>query len=176
MIIYSFSKKNKKNIKLSQIFKSSILDYSVILLIGSLFIGYLCGDKGNENMYTMTSSLFNGFLSIFLLAMGIEASKQIKHLREAGLPIIIFSILAPILFSILGIILGMIMSISAGNTLLLSILFGSASYIAVPAALSESIKDANIGLMVSLSLIVTFSFNICFGIPMYLHIIEYLFN
>ena len=177
MIIYGYYKeKNSKNsVSVGHIIKTSVMDYSVVLLIGSLIIGYMCGDTGYHDMAPLTSSLFKGFLTIFLLGMGIEAAQQVAHLKKAGIPIIIFSILVPIIFSLFGILLCFVMGLSIGNTLLVSILFGSASYIAVPAALSEGIPDSNVGLMTGLSLIITFTFNICIGIPVYLWIIKMLF-
>ena len=51
-------------------------------------------------------------------------------------------------------------------------LCASASYIAVPAAMRLSIPQANASLYVTLSLAVTFPFNIVVGLPLYLAIAQ----
>ncbi|QIV95250.1 sodium-dependent bicarbonate transport family permease [Allofrancisella frigidaquae] len=175
MIYYLFIEKTTKTYQptvfLNSV-KESLLDYSVILLVGSLFIGFLCGDSGNMDMSPLTSSLFKGMLALFLLSMGISAGEQIGILKKAGVKLIAFAILMPIALSLLAILLGSIIHLGEGNTLLLAVLFGGASYIAVPAAMSETVKGGNIGLMVALALVITFVFNISVGIPIYLSILS----
>jgi hypothetical protein len=56
---------------------------------------------------------------------------------------------------------------SAGDALLLAILCGSASYIAVPAAIRLAIPQANPSLYVPMALALTFPFNVVVGIPLY---------
>lgn len=50
---------------------------------------------------------------------------------------------------------------------LLATLGGSASYIAVPAAMSVALPAANQSLSITASLSVTFPFNVSVGIPLY---------
>ena len=47
-------------------------------------------------------------------------------------------------------------------------LAASASYIAVPAAMRVALPDANPGIYLTLSLGVTFPFNLTLGIPLYI--------
>jgi hypothetical protein len=61
-----------------------------------------------------------------------------------------------------------------GDALLLAVLCGSASYIAVPAAARLALPRANPGLYVPMSLGITFPFNVVIGIPVYLTVINYL--
>ena len=49
----------------------------------------------------------------------------------------------------------------------LGVLAASASYIAVPAAMRMALPEADPGLYLSMSLGVTFPFNIIFGIPLF---------
>jgi len=58
---------------------------------------------------------------------------------------------------------------------MLSVLAGSASYIAVPAAMKIAVPKANPGLFLPMTLAITFPFNITLGMPIYLTLIE-LFN
>jgi hypothetical protein len=123
-------------------------------------------------MSPLTSSLFKGMLSIFLLAMGVSSAQQLYLLKEAGFKSIVFGIVAPICMSTIAIIISLMLGLSVGDSLLLAMLFGSASYIAVPAAMSETIPEGNIGLMIALALVVTFIFNISLGIPLYLYLLS----
>jgi hypothetical protein len=54
----------------------------------------------------------------------------------------------------------------------MAILAASASYIAVPAAMSLALPRADAGVYLPLSLGVTFPFNIIVGIPLYLWIAQ----
>jgi hypothetical protein len=57
-----------------------------------------------------------------------------------------------------------------GGTTLVAVLGASASYIAVPPAMRLAIPEANPSLYLTLSLGVTFPFNVVFGIPIYHHL------
>ncbi|APC96471.1 sodium-dependent bicarbonate transport family permease [Francisella frigiditurris] len=176
MIYYLFVVKGSPLVSQSTIFRKSakeaLLDYSVILLVGSLIIGFLCGDDGNLDMAPLTSALFKGMLALFLLGMGVSAGEQIGLLKKAGIKLIAFAVIVPIILSCLAILIGSSIHLGEGNTLLLAMLFGGASYIAVPAAMSETVEGGNVGLMVALALVVTFVFNISVGIPIYLIILS----
>ena len=47
-------------------------------------------------------TLFQGALCLFLLEMGMTACKRLKDLRAAGVPFILFGILAPNVFATAG--------------------------------------------------------------------------
>ena len=57
---------------------------------------------------------------------------------------------------------------AVGLLFLLTVLAASASYIAVPAAMRIALPQAQPGVYLTLSLGVTFPFNITFGLPLYL--------
>jgi hypothetical protein len=59
-----------------------------------------------------------------------------------------------------------------GSAAALSILAASASYIAVPAAMRLALPKADAGLYLSMSLAITFPFNIVFGIPAFIALSE----
>ena len=59
-----------------------------------------------------------------------------------------------------------------GDALLFTVLGASASYIAVPAALSMALPEANPSIYVSMALALTFPFNVLFGIPLYMQAIQ----
>jgi hypothetical protein len=59
-----------------------------------------------------------------------------------------------------------------GSALLMTVLCASAFYIAVPAAMRMAVPQANMSLLLPMSLGITFTFNVTVGIPTYYLIIE----
>jgi hypothetical protein len=84
-----------------------------------------------------------------------------------GLGAVIFGIVMPVLGSVLGLAFGMLIGLSTGGVVLLMVLSASASYIAVPAAMRVALPEANPAVYLTLSLGVTFPFNLTLGIPLY---------
>ena len=74
--------------------------------------------------------------------------------------------------SILGAFLGHVSGLSQGGTVVLSTLAASASYIAAPAAVRIALPEANPGIYLTAALTITFPFNLVFGIPLYLKIVQ----
>jgi hypothetical protein len=66
----------------------------------------------------------------------------------------------------------MFMGLSLGGTALFITLAASASYIAVPAAMRLALPEAQPSIYLTLSLAVTFPFNLTLGIPFYLWLAE----
>ena len=60
--------------------------------------------------------------------------------------------------------------LSTGGAALMMVLAASASYIAVPAAMRVALPQANPSIYLTLSLGVTFPFNLTLGIPIYIAI------
>jgi hypothetical protein len=82
----------------------------------------------------------------------------------------------PISNALVSMGLGYYFEITKGDAFLLTLLSGSASYIAVPAAMRLSVPEANPGIYLPLSLAVTFPFNISIGIPLYYYLINILWG
>lgn len=154
-----------------EILKESFTNASVFLILGALVVGMLADASAMEQMKPFTHDLFKGMLAFFLLDMGLLAGKRLEALRKAGFFLIAFSILVPLLNAIVTIFLTFSLGISVGNSLLLTILCASASYIAVPAAMRVTLPKANAGLYVPMALAITFPFNIIVGLPVYYAII-----
>ena len=155
-----------------KVLHESFLNGSVFLLVGSLIIGLLTGEKGWEKLQPFTEGIFYGALTFFLLDMGLVAAKRIRELKKAGSFLIAFSVFIPVANAILGIVIGKVLGFGEGNTLLFTVLCASASYIAVPAAMRMTIPEANPSIYVSMALALTFPFNIIVGIPLYLELIK----
>jgi hypothetical protein len=119
-------------------------------------------------------NLFQGVLCLFLLEMGMTASRKLRDLRAAGPGFIAFGLIAPNVFAPLGIIVAHIYSLAThthfelGTYVLFAILCGAASYIAVPAVQRLAIPEASPTLPLAASLGLTFSYNVTIGIPIYI--------
>ncbi len=153
----------------------AFLNSSVYLLIGSLIIGFLVAffnPSGVEKMEPFTGRLFYGVLCFFLLDMGIIAAQRLGDLRRAGAFLTGFALLMPLLNAGIGLAIALLLGLSQGNALLFMVLCASASYIAVPAAMRMTVPEANPSLYISSSLGITFPFNIIFGIPLYMALIQ----
>lgn len=145
----------------------AFLSGPIVLLLGSLLVGLITGQRGYDAMKPLCTDLFNGVLVFFLLDMGLVAARRLKDLRDGGPFLIGFAFAVPVLNALIGIALARVIGVGPGDALLFAILCGSASYIAVPAAMRLVIPAANPGLYVPLALAVTFPFNITVGIPLY---------
>lgn len=156
--------------------REAFLNGSVLVLMGSLAIGLLTGDKGWGEVKPFVYDPFKGVLCLFLLDMGLVAARRIQDLKSSGVFLIGFSIVAAVLHAMLGIGIAKLLGASEGDALLLSVLVGSASYIAVPAAVRLAIPKANPSLYVPMSLGLTFPFNVIIGIPLYYAVIRMLWS
>jgi hypothetical protein len=79
-----------------------------------------------------------------------------------------FGIIMPLIGASAGLGAGLLLGLSTGGLILLMVLSASASYIAVPAAMRVAVPEANPSIYLTLSLGVTFPFNLTVGIPLYL--------
>jgi hypothetical protein len=150
------------------------LGKSIVLLVGGLLIGWLAGPVGMVPLEPLFFDLFKGVLALFLLEMGLIAASQVQSVRDRGLFLAAFGILAPVPLAAIGALVGWYIGLSVGGTTLLAVLAGSASYIAAPAAMRIAVPEANPSLSLTASLGITFPFNIFAGIPLYFAIANYL--
>jgi len=147
--------------------REALLGKSVVLLVGSLAIGYLCGGRGLEKVGGFFVAPFQGVLALFLLELGLVAGRRIRDLRRAGPFLVGFGIVVPVIHGALGVAVGLAIGLSVGGATLLGTLTASASYIAAPAAMRLAIPEANPTLSLAASLAITFPFNVSLGIPLY---------
>lgn len=170
--VFTPKTEDEKEFSWGKVMHEAFLNGSVFLLVGSLIVGLLTGDKGWEKLQPFTQGIFYGVLTFFLLDMGLIAAKRIKDLSKTGSFLIGFSVFIPMINAILGILISKVLGMGEGNGLLFAVLCASASYIAVPAAMRLTVPEANPSLYVSMALALTFPFNIIVGIPLYLQIIK----
>lgn len=165
LLIRLFEKDSTKSLKQGII--HSFTNGSVVLIIGSLVIGYLASESQAEGIKPFTTDIFKGFLAVFLLDMGIQSGKKIKALLKNGISLTLMAIIFPVINGVLMALLSGLFIESTGNRLLLTLLAASASYIAVPAAMRMSAPKANPGIYVPMALAITFPINVILGIPFY---------
>ena len=150
-----------------QVIKESIFGKSILLLLGSLLIGLVLGERAIPMVKPLFIDLYNSVLILFLLNMGLIAGQRLPEVKNHGFKLLLFGLLSPLLFGSLGVLVGNLVGLSLGGSTLMGVLAGSASYIAAPAALKTSVPEANPSIYLGLSLGVTFPFNLIIGIPVY---------
>jgi uncharacterized protein len=144
-----------------------LLNGSVVLLIGSFIIGVIAGPEGAAPVKPVFDTAFRGVLCLFLLDMGLVAVRRLQAGKVLNLRLVMLGILLPIFNGTIGAVIGTLIGLPVGSVAAFAILCGSASYIAVPAAVRLALPEANPGLYLSMSLAITFPFNILFGIALY---------
>ncbi|MHC8491777.1 sodium-dependent bicarbonate transport family permease [Thalassospira sp. SM2505] len=146
-----------------------LLNGSIVLLVGSFVIGWITGAEGMAKIEALIVSPFQGVLCLFLLDMGLVAGRGLKQGRAVLRPgPLAFGVLMPVIGSCLGLAFALMIGLSLGGAVLMMVLAASASYIAVPAAMRVALPEANPSVYLTLSLGVTFPFNLTLGIPLYL--------
>lgn len=145
---------------------------SVVLLLGSFAIGFVTGAEGMRRLAPVVTNGFTGLLCFFLLDMGLLVARRFAGFRTMGAGLVLFGVLMPLVGASAGLTAGLFLGLSVGGTALLATLAGSASYIAVPAAMRLALPRANPSLSLSLALGITFPFNLVLGIPLYVAVAE----
>ena len=141
-----------------------LLNPSVVLLLGAFFIGMVAGPQGFEPVRPFFDGLFKGILCLFLLDMGLIAARRIMDSRALTWRLVVIAIFLPLLNGALGTALGVGIGLDAGSAAALGVLCASASYIAVPAAMRLALPEADPGIYLTMSLSITFPFNVLVNI------------
>ena len=171
---YKSNEEKKEGQSKSTILKHSVTNGSVLLILGSLIIGFLASKEQAEGIKPFTTDIFKGFLAVFLLDMGITSGRQLSIMLRKGVYPFLFSTIMPFVYGLLSLIISMQITDAIGNQLLFAILGASASYIAVPAAMKNAVPDANPSLYLPMALGITFPINVMIGIPFYYSIILFM--
>ncbi|WP_230530544.1 sodium-dependent bicarbonate transport family permease [Microvirga roseola] len=145
------------------------LNGSVVMLVGSFLIGWATGAKGLATIAPFIVDPFRGVLCLFLLDMGLVAGRGMREgARHLSPPVLGFGIVMPLISAALATLAIWPLGLSPGGAALFITLAASASYIAVPAAMRLALPEARPAIYLTLSLGVTFPFNLSLGIPLYL--------
>ncbi len=172
VLISIYSKGIGDKINLPKVLHHSLTNGSVLLILGSLVIGFMANEQQAEGIRPFTTDLFKGFLAVFLLDMGITSGRKLGDFLKKGPFAFLFAIIIPIVNGCLVAMASSAFSDEIGNRFLFAILAASASYIAVPAAMRLAAPKANPSLYLPMALAITFPFNITLGMPLYMYIIQ----
>jgi len=160
--------------RLGTLLHESLLNGPVLLLLGSIVVGILTGEKGYAAFKPLCTDAFPGALAFFLLDLGMMAARRGQEILRVPRTVLAFAVVGPLVNAGLAIAGARQIGMSEGDAVLLAVLSASASYIAAPAALRLAIPKADPALYVALSLGVTFPFNIILGIPLYAWAVKWL--
>jgi hypothetical protein len=150
------------------LFREIALNGSVVVLVGAFAIGMITGEKGLADIAPFIVDPFKGILCLFLLDMGVIAGRGLRAGYRSLTPgVVAFGLVMPLVGAAIASPVAWLVGLSAGGAALLVTLTASASYIAVPAAMRVALPEARPAIYLTLSLGITFPFNLTFGIPLY---------
>ena len=147
-----------------EMLREVFLNASVVLLLGSFAIGFIAGPQRYKDVQPLFESGFKGVLCLFLLDMGLIAARRLMATRALNWRLVALAVLFPLVNGMVGLIAGHLVGLDGGTLAAFAVLCASASYIAVPAAMRLALPQADPGIYLSMSLSVTFPFNILINI------------
>ena len=162
LLISIYDKNNPVKFSVGKVLKHALTNGSVLLILGSLVVGFLASEEQAQGIKPFTTDL----------DMGITSGKKLSSFLKKGWFALVFAIVIPIINGVIVAFVSAAFTESVGNRLLFAILAASASYIAVPAAMRLAAPKANPSLYLPMALAITFPFNITLGMPLYLFIIQ----
>lgn len=157
----------------NELMREILFNGSIVLLVGAFVIGMVTGQEGLARIDSFIVAPFQGVLCLFLLDMGLVAGRGLRQGGGVLRPgVLAFGVLMPLIGSACGLAAGLLLGLSTGGVMLMMALSASASYIAVPAAMRVALPEANPSIYLTLSLGVTFPFNLTLGLPLYLTVAQ----
>lgn len=141
-----------------------LLNASVVLLVGAMVIGFVAGPDGFAPIKPVFEGGYRGILCLFLLDMGLLAARRLTGTRALTWRLAVLAILMPLVNGVIGATLGTVLGLDPATAAILGVLAASASYIAVPAAMRIALPQADPGIYLSMSLGITFPFNVVVNI------------
>lgn len=175
VIMAQYAMKTKSSKSTRTVIRESLTDGTLLVLVGSMGIGYLLTALGTEASPLaafIEGDMFTGMLVFFLLYMGTVVGRKVRELDHFPPALAAFAVLAPITNGMAAIGLSWLFGFDRGDALLLAILCASSSYIVAPAILKDTLPQANPAKYLTMSMGITFPLNIVIGIPGYWWIIE----
>ena len=173
ILMSKYDKETVDKPNMLSITRHSFTNGSVLLILGSLLIGFVADTKQAEGIKPFTTDIFKGFLAIFLLEMGMVTARRFSAFRKYGFFLSAFAIIVPAINGCVVAFASSLVTHNIGNRFIFAILAASASYIAVPAAMKLAAPKADPGLYIPMALGLTFPFNISIGMPIYYAIVSH---
>lgn len=154
--------------KLFQVLRESITGKAIVILLGSIIIGYAIDIDGFAPIKIVFDDLFVGAIIIFLIEMGIIAGHRLDDIKKGGVFLIGFALTIPTINGIIGVLIATYLGLSIGGAVMYGLLFASASFIAAPAVLRHAIPQAKPSLYITSALGITFPYIIMILLPVML--------
>ncbi|QLH06261.1 sodium-dependent bicarbonate transport family permease [Nitrosopumilus ureiphilus] len=151
--------------KLSQVLHESITGKAIVILLGSIVIGYIIGEDGFGSIKIVFDEMFTGAIVIFMIEMGIIAGQRLDDIKKVGIFLTAFAVIMPTFNGIIGVLVATAMGLSLGGAVMFGLLLASASFIAAPAVLRHAIPQAKPSLYITSALGITFPYNIIVLLP-----------
>lgn len=146
------------------LWREVFLNASVVLLLGSFAIGWLSGPIKFEEVKPLFDGLFKGVLCLFLLDMGLIAARRLLQSRAINARLLLLAVLLPLMNGMLGVSAATLLGLDTASVAAFGVLCASSSYIAVPAAMRLALPQADPGIYLTMSLSITFPFNLIVNI------------
>ena len=156
--------------RLRGVLRTAATDGTVIVLVGSLIIGWLLVALGEEESPLaafISGDIFTGMLIFFLMYMGLQVGGQIRSMRGFPPALIVFAFVVPLINAALALGFARLARLQPGDAYLLVVLCASASYIVAPVLLREGLPEANPARYLTMSMAIAFPLNIVVGLPVY---------
>lgn len=157
-----------KSSNMRAILHETIAGKSIVILLGSIVIGYIIGEQGFASIKILFEDLFFGGLVIFLLEMGVIAGHRLGDIRKVGAFLVVFAVAIPTINGIIGVTISTYLGLSVGGAVLFGTLMASASFIAAPAIFRTAIPKANPSLYITSALGITFPYIVIALLPVLL--------
>ena len=180
MAQFALSKKEGKSassVKVWPIVKESLQSSALSALLLGMALGFFT--KPDNVFETFYDPLFRGFLSVLMLAMGIEAYTRLNELRRVAHWYVVYGFFAPIIHGLfafgLGAIAHVLVGFSPGGIVILAILAASSSDVSGPPTLRAAIPSANPSAYIGSSTSVGTPVAISICIPLFIAMAQALF-
>jgi len=167
---------NQSKVKISKVLRESITGKAIVILLGSIVIGYIIGEEGFQSIKIVFDDLFTGAIVIFMIEMGIIAGQRLDDIKKVGIFLTTFAVLIPTFNGIIGVLISTAIGLSLGGGVMFGLLLASASFIAAPAVLRHAIPQAKPSLYITSALGITFPYNIIVTLPILFTISSFLHN
>ncbi len=151
--------------KLTQVLHESVTGKAIVILLGSIIIGYIIGEQGFDSIRIVFDEMFTGAIVIFMIEMGIIAGQRLDDIRRVGIFLTAFAVIMPTFNGVIGVLVATAMGLSIGGSVMFGLLLASASFIAAPAVLRHAIPQAKPSLYITSALGITFPYNIIVLLP-----------
>lgn len=162
----SLARKEQRSGAGNSLWHEVLLNASVVLLVGAMIIGFVAGPDGFAPVKPVFDGGYRGILCLFLLDMGLIASRRLVETHALNRRLVAFAVIVPLVNGALGTVLGTVLGLDTGTAAILGVLAASSSYIAVPAAMRLALPEADPGIYLSMSLGITFPFNVVINISL----------